>query len=247
VNEPGPGAEGRIVVVLDPRQPSQAALAAAVAIAPGRRPHVHGMLIEDQNVLRLGALVDAREVTLGGARLRVPDAAALERQLRADAREVQRLFESAAAAIAAAVTFEVRRGQPIGELTRAASGARALLIGRARAPATLAWWDSELPRLLAADVGDLAFVSAEAPTPEGLVAFPSDVATGEVTRLAEQIARRTHLGLLRLPAAALAPAAQRARWQSGRVRYLVVPARTTPAAELRELLRAWRCTIVMAR
>lgn len=244
MNGPGPHAPDRIVVLLDPRHPSEVALAAARAIAPGLAPHVHGMLIEDHNVIRLGALGEAREVTLGAAQLRVPDAAALERQLRAAAREVQRMFERAATGLTGAATFEILRGQPIGELMRAASGARALLLGRARAPAAREWWDSELARLLAADVGDLAFVSAEAPTPQDLVAFAGDGGTAEVARLAARIAERTHLGLLRLPGKA---ATLDLRRQTATVRYLVVPARTTEAAGLRELLRVWRCTIVIAR
>jgi hypothetical protein len=237
-----------VVVLLEGGAPNPAALAVASAISPVPRPRLHGVLIEDQNVLRLGALVEAREVTLGDARLRVPDAASLERQLFAHAREARRLFEAAAAEFATTVTFEVRRGQLIGELIEGAAGALGLVIDRSRAAALRAWRDPEIARLLAVDVASLAFVASELTEPDGVVAVAEDGPMTEVQQLAERIANRYHLSVLRssiglLESGAVPDTGQPRR----RINYIVLPARATSPATLRTLLLRWRCTIVLAR
>lgn len=239
------------LVLLDARQPSDAALVAVAAIAPDRQAPVHGLLLEDPNILRLGALSEALEVTIGEARVRTPRGVELDRQLRAAAREVRGLFERKAAELALPTSFEVRRGRAIAELARVATGAQLVVIGRGRSIASRAWWDLELSQVLAEVSGDLAFVPAEPPTPDGQVGFVSDSEADGAARLARRIADRTGFGLRQVARATLAgphvPPRQTLGGHTGVLQYLVVPARATPSAALRDLLSAYRCTIVLAR
>jgi hypothetical protein len=241
----------RTLVLLEQPQATDAVLAAVAAILPDRQAPVHGLLLEDPNVLRLGALSEALEVTIGEARVRTPRGSELERQLRAAAREVRSVFERKAAELSLPASFEVRRGRGFAELARVASGAQLVVIGRARSAASRAWWDVELSQVLAGVSGDLAFVPAEPPGPDGQVGFISESETDDVARLARRIADRTGVGLLRLAAATLAGPRVLPRLMlgahAGALNYLVVPAQAVPSSALRDLLSSCRSTIVLVR
>jgi len=245
-----PRSDGTLVF-LDLQQPADAALAAVAAIVSDRQAPVHGLLMEDPNILRLGALSESIEVAISEARVRTPRGAELDRQLRVAAREVRGLFERKAAELALPASFEVRRGRPISELASAATGAQLVVIGRGRSVTSRAWWDLELPQVLAEVSGDLAFVPAEPAKSNGQVGFVSDSEADGAARLASRIAGRTGFGLLRLAQAVLTrPRVPRRHVLSqhvGPLRYLVVPARATPSAALRDLLSSYPCTIVLAR
>jgi hypothetical protein len=232
----------RILIVLEPSHPSTSALAAAAAIAGDSKPRVHAVLIEDENVRRLGALAEAREVTLSTAQIRVPALETLERQLRANVREARRLFEGAAARFAFAATFEARQGPAISQLIRDASGERLLVIGRASIPVARAWWDPELPQLLAANVGNLAFVPAAPRGADGVVALLSDSeADDQASLMAQRIAAHAGMGVRRLPRQL--PGALQLR----RIDYLVVSSGALTPSRLRELILSYGWTVVVTR
>jgi len=232
----------RILIVLEPRHPSTLALAAAAAIAGDSKPQVRGVLIEDENVRRLGLLTEVREVTLGTAQIRVPALATLERQLRVEFREARRLFEGAAAAFALVSTFETRQERAVSQLIRDTSGERLLVIGRAGAPVVRAWWDAELSQLLAADVWSLAFVPAASRGANGIVAYLSDSdADDQAALMARRIAARTGMSVRHLHRRMLGTL------QMQRIYYLVVSSGATTPSRLRELILSHTWTVVVTR
>lgn len=237
-----PEALEAIVIVLEPGHPSTAALAAAAAIAGAPEVRVRGVFIQDENIRRLGALADVREVTIGTAQVRVPTQAALEGQLRADARMARQRFETEAARFALGATFETRQLREVNELLRESPAECFVVIGRARVPAAHAWWDMELTRLLSAGFGGLAFVPAESPWANGGVAFFTDANHDDgAARLAKHIAVRAELGLRALPLATIS------RPPVTPLQYLVVSASTLGLSRLRDVISTYRCTVVVTR
>ena len=79
----------RIVVRLDPAPRSRAVLDAAVALAKKLEVELVGLFVEDADLLHFAALPFAHEVGFPSATRRPLDVAAMERALRARAREAQ--------------------------------------------------------------------------------------------------------------------------------------------------------------
>jgi hypothetical protein len=241
----------RVVVVLDPHRPTRAAVALAAAIARAGETRVEGVYIEDINVMRLGGLPEAREITIHRGQVRVPDPAQLERELRVLERAVREVFETAAAAYGLAHRFAVLRGPLLAELSRFAAGARMVIFGRSQPLFGRSWWDVALADLLASSLGDLAFVPDEVPARDGVVAFLDIEAAGSrVAEIADAIAARTGVGRL-LPLrrdAQRAPAGGIAAGGVGpRIRFLVIPGRVLEVAEVRACLGRADRTVVVVR
>ncbi|RMF77434.1 MAG: universal stress protein, partial [Nitrospirae bacterium] len=91
----GSAAFRRIVVAVDASADSLAAVRAAARLAEALSAELHGLFVEDANLVRLARLPFAREVRLSAAPRRL-EAAALERELRALAAQARQAFEEEA-------------------------------------------------------------------------------------------------------------------------------------------------------
>jgi nucleotide-binding universal stress UspA family protein len=121
----------RILVALDASPHSLAALEAAVELAARFRAELLGLFVEDVNLLRLAELPFAREVGLFSATRRRLDTVEIERELRVQARQVQRSFTVTVKRKEVRGSFRVARGVITSELLTAASKADVLILGKA--------------------------------------------------------------------------------------------------------------------
>lgn len=99
----------RVVLVLDAAAESGAAISAAVRLAADAKTPLHGVFVEDEDLLRLAALPVARQLIHGGATASLTTEE-IELQLRAAAFRVRRDLLIATQARAVAFSFEVVRG-----------------------------------------------------------------------------------------------------------------------------------------
>jgi len=133
----GGGSEGgeirRIVVAVDTSADSLAAVGAAAGLAAGLSAELHGLFVEDDNLVRLARLPFAREICFS-ASSRLLDAEAVERQLRLLAAAARKALERAAAGRQVACTFRVARGQVAREVVAAAGAGDLLILGRVSRP-----------------------------------------------------------------------------------------------------------------
>lgn len=120
----------RIVVALDASPSSRAALAAAAALAEMWEAELHGLFVEDINLLRLSELPFAREVLFAETRLRRIEAEELLRQLRARAAILRQDVQEMAAEHRVTGSFQVMRGPIDKELLAAVPDADLLALGR---------------------------------------------------------------------------------------------------------------------
>jgi len=123
----------RIVVALDTSADSLAALRTAAQLAAGLSAELHGLFVEDDNLVRLAGLPFACEVGRAAAPRRL-EAAAVERQLRLLAAEARRALEQEAARRSLAWTFRVARGQVAREVVAAVEEGDLLILGRVSRP-----------------------------------------------------------------------------------------------------------------
>lgn len=123
----------RIVVAVDTSADSLAALHAAARLAAGLSAELHGLFVEDDNLVRLARLPFAREVRLSAAPRRL-ELEAVEHQLRLLAAEARRALEREAASRKVACTFRVARGQVAREVVAAAGEGDLLILGRVSRP-----------------------------------------------------------------------------------------------------------------
>lgn len=122
----------RIVVGLDASGPSLTAAAAAAEVAGRARAELHGVFIEDINLLRLAALPFTRELRLPSGSEREINAESLHADLQAQARRARHSLSAAAERSKASFTFEVRRGPVDRELLAATADRDLLVLGVGR-------------------------------------------------------------------------------------------------------------------
>lgn len=165
---------------------------------------ITGLFIEDLEVLNLSRLPVSREIRVEDASSRVPDAADMERQIRAQGQRVRAAFERRARAMNVASTFRVTRGPMATSLREASAGFDVLVVASARD-----WMGQRLslrvqiPELLASGPRTLVIVQ-EPPQSAGCVAVVyQDTEGGRAAlRTAIDIARTDGLALsVLLPAA----------------------------------------------
>jgi len=166
---------------------------------------ITGLFIEDLEVLNLSRLPVSREVRYEDASSRVPDAADMERQIRAQGRRVRAAFESRAHAMNVASSFRVTRGPLTRCLLEACAGFDVLVVASARDwMARRLSLRMQIPELLASGPRTLVIVQ-EPPESVGCVAVVyQDSASGAAAlRMAADIARAEGLALsVLLPAPA---------------------------------------------
>lgn len=124
----------RILVALDTSHHSLAALEAAAELAASLEAELHGLFVEDVNLLRAAASSVAREVRypyVAGDRL---DQARLERQLRAQATQVHRALAETCERRRIKWSFRVVRGEVTSQVLEAATEADLLSLGKVSRP-----------------------------------------------------------------------------------------------------------------
>jgi nucleotide-binding universal stress UspA family protein len=131
VGEERRNAMQRILVAVDASPHSLAVLHAAAELAALTGAELHGLFVEDVNLLNLGSFPFGREVGLYTATPRAISAAAMERQLRIMGAAIREVVARTAARSRVRWSFEVRRGSIATELLAAAQEALLLGIGRA--------------------------------------------------------------------------------------------------------------------
>jgi nucleotide-binding universal stress UspA family protein len=120
----------RILVALDASPHSLAALETAAELAARFNAELVGLFVEDVNLLRLGELPFTQEVGLFSATRRQVDVREVERQLRAQARQVRRTFMVTVQQTEVRGTFRVARGAITAELLAAAADADMIILGK---------------------------------------------------------------------------------------------------------------------
>lgn len=122
----------RILVALDASTNSRAALATAVQLAETLRSEVHGLFVEDINLVRLAELPFVREVLFAAPTLRQLEREEIQRKLRARAAVLRRELEELTSEHKITGRFLVIRGAVERELLAAATEMEAdlLAVGR---------------------------------------------------------------------------------------------------------------------
>jgi hypothetical protein len=109
------GAIERIVVALDAVSENRTAIATAARLAARWKAHLHGVFVEDDDLIRLAHLPFARQVTLGFG-VETLNLEQAERQLRAYAQRAQQELAAAAKRHGVAYSFEIVRGAAAGHI-----------------------------------------------------------------------------------------------------------------------------------
>lgn len=118
----------RILLALDSAQDASA-LELAAQLAALLQGTLHGVFVENSELLRLAQLPFAHEIALNSAVLRRLETAQLERDLRAQAEQVRRLLESHALRHRVEWTFHIERGALTATLA-ASSGSDVVMLTR---------------------------------------------------------------------------------------------------------------------
>jgi len=137
MNEPVIQMARRVLVAVDASDASLAGLQAAADLAVRLQAELHGLFVEDINLLRLASLPFATEVVYAAPAARRLDPVGMERALRAQAERVRRRLEAAARQASVPWSFQVARGQVAAELLTRTHEADVLILGRGAAGSRL--------------------------------------------------------------------------------------------------------------
>lgn len=118
----------RIIVGLEPVPARRALLDAAVDLAGKAEAELVGLFVENIDLLRFAGLPFARELGYASATRRKMNVEAMERCLRALAKEAHRTLEAAAAPASVRWSFRVARGSAPSELLAAARDADLVVV-----------------------------------------------------------------------------------------------------------------------
>jgi nucleotide-binding universal stress UspA family protein len=120
----------RVVVALDTTSFGAASLEAAVRFAAGLGAELHGLFVEDIDLLRLAALPFAQEVASSSGALRRIELPAVEALLRAKVEARQQTLAAAAQEVGLAWSFQVVRGRVVETALATAAEADLLFLER---------------------------------------------------------------------------------------------------------------------
>jgi nucleotide-binding universal stress UspA family protein len=111
----------RIVVALDATSENRAAIGTAARLAARWKARLHGVFVEDDDLIRLAHLPFARQVTLGFG-VETLDLPQAERQMRAYAERARRELASAAKRHGIDASFEIVRGPAADHIGASSAG-----------------------------------------------------------------------------------------------------------------------------
>jgi nucleotide-binding universal stress UspA family protein len=120
----------RILIALDASPASQAALDLAADLAVRYQAELIGIYVEDINLLHSADIPFTQEVGTYSASLRQIDSSEIAREMRAQARRVERLLSSIARRANLRWSFRSTRGLIPSELMAAATGADLIILGK---------------------------------------------------------------------------------------------------------------------
>jgi len=120
----------RILVALDASPHSVAALETAVELAERLDAELHGLFVEDINLLRLAQLPFARELRFPSHKAQEVDMLQMEEELRGQAAQAQRHFQRLAEGHSLHHSFTVVRGVVATSLLKATLDSDLLVLGR---------------------------------------------------------------------------------------------------------------------
>ena len=121
----------RILIALDASPPSHAALETAAQLAAWHEAELHGVYVEDINLIRLASHPAARQIDPLSSRPGPVDPRRLERRLKQAAAEAERALAEIAARQQVRWSFRVARGAVTTVLLEAAGEADLIALGRA--------------------------------------------------------------------------------------------------------------------
>lgn len=124
----------RILIGLDASHHSMAALRAAAKLASSLGAELHGLFVEDINLLRVAEFPAAKELQFPFARHTRLDPRRMRRQLRAQAQQARRALSLVCKGEKIEWSFEVVRGDVSAKVLEEAANADLLCVGRASRP-----------------------------------------------------------------------------------------------------------------
>jgi nucleotide-binding universal stress UspA family protein len=124
----------RILIGLDTSHHSVAALHAAAKLASSLGAELHGLFVEDINLLRVAGLPAARELQFPFAEQARLNPGRMRRQLRAQARQAHQAISSISKRERIEWSFEVVRGDVSAKVLEEAAKADILCVGRVSRP-----------------------------------------------------------------------------------------------------------------
>lgn len=122
----------RIVITLEASRPGRAALEVAVRLATALGAELEGVFVEDINLIRLSELPFLRQLRAWSLVEEQLSAQGMQRDLRALAREAERMFSEATQALGGGCSFRVWRGHTTVETLTASLEADVLSLAGAR-------------------------------------------------------------------------------------------------------------------
>lgn len=120
----------KILVAIDTSPHGSAALKAATSLATELRAELHGLFIEDMNLIRLAGLPFASEIDCSSGVCRPLDIVAMERTLQTAAEGVRRAISETAQRLRLRWSFRVFRGNVAQTMLTESLEADLILIGR---------------------------------------------------------------------------------------------------------------------
>lgn len=120
----------KVVVTLDVESPLSPTLELAIALAVASRSKLHGLFIEDMDLLRVASLPFTREVTLASGQQRTLDIQKLLRAFNAKSRYFRQSLEQYAQQSNVTWTYSTVRGEKRSMELAESAEAKFLIIGR---------------------------------------------------------------------------------------------------------------------
>lgn len=198
--KPRPRSFDRILVALDRSRSSRSALEAAAMLAEALQSELHGLFVEDADLLALAQLPFSREIQAQGGGIRNLDPGDLERAFEIEMAEARSAVETAAAQRGLRWKFQSVRGKVHTEVNAAATEVDILCIGRHGASTRQAAPLGGTVRMALAGRAPVLIASDPSRCLGGPVAvlFDASAAALDCARLGAEIAQRSGQDLILL-------------------------------------------------
>ena len=187
----------RVLISLYPAAPYESGLQVLAGFVAAEAAEIHGLFVEDLNLLKLARLPIAREFSFESAADREITPELIERSFRAQAARMRALFDKIARQMATRHSFRVTRGEFLAELVKASAGFDVLVVAHSRNPfgPRLAL-RAQVAQLLAAGPPTLILVQERWLTGQRVIAlFDGTPESHAVLALAAAVAKTEGLGL----------------------------------------------------